>query len=292
MRLESTNFGFRLNTKNLMLPDTKKMVGAWFDPEKDLTDYEYLEMKKEVDDDWQENHLEAYVRHAYQLRSLLPSKTELLVDSTEVWPVLKPHLNSSSRQLSRNDDPNVWGDYITLATYSRWLLPDKQSEWRVNPRVEQYLLDEAQKGRRKGNMWEFIIWAEPFLKLYPEKMNKLDLNSAWDGVRDQFEHVRERTRDLDPEKQDSLISAGSAIKLLYPDRYSLLKVTRDEIARVRACLDFYRDEELWNTLSTLAFDTVIMASERAVVTQKGLEIVMPGQREVTPPVQLPNIRRF
>ena len=109
--------------------------------------------------------------------------------------------------------------------------------------------------------------------LFPDKMVELNLDSAWQGMKDNLESSRRNDYWLD------FASKAMRLKILFPDRVTELDLNDSAWQGMRDELESYRDNNEWWRFANQAMYLKILAADKVEVTDQGLELTMPSPEE-------------
>jgi len=258
----------RLNIKDLTIEEPESREGLPFDPEKEITEEDWGEIKEELERGRDNADLYEFVKQAAEMKILDPEveirasdeeKIRMYEKIDEWWKqygdglgvfsrasflkILYPEVNlglpkapwESIKKLLENSRGNSPSNFLSAAVTIKLCDPNFNID--IDQETKE-LIEEKLKSEKETDIFRFANTAKN-LKIIDSDINLgLDVKT-WENLKNELDIIR---RD---------------------DYY-----------------DHHKNPYKWRSFCELAVDMKILATEKVEVTDKGLEITMPGENKL------------
>ena len=276
----------RINIKDLTLEEPPKKKELPFDPERDLTEEDKGNLKKELEENIINHSWVNALENMSAYNALFPDEIESLILDDTAWLEIKRVINffQSTKQ---------YRDFNEMAVQAKLAFPKQSKEIVLDDTTYQESREYLGTCAAKKLWWAFGQEAMKIKILFPEKSGSLlqveniTSNEIWDGMKKELE----RMIDLGLRH---FCQHAAAMKILFPYRISELSFDTAFWKQAHKELSDYRDKEFWRGLFQEAVAMKLLAAEEINITDQGLEVIMqkekPEFKEETPP--MPKTRKF
>jgi len=267
----------RINIHELTVEEPEKQEGLPFDPERDLTEEDWVNMKKQlekykIEEDWSK-----FSEHAMAMRVIDPD-IDLGIEDTD-WENMETQLNDF-RENATSWGQHQWANFASQA--SKMKIIDSTGDLRLDQAVWNGMNSRLSK-YKKDKEWSGCSWLAMCMKILDPSI-KLDFSEEdWVCIKD----LAGKSTNVDINSIQFL----AEIKIINPDIH--FKLSDENWANIKDILDQVRNSQLnpsgtngvgvlayvggvgvWHNFSVQAMLMKILAAEEVRVTDEGLQIKM------------------
>ncbi len=155
-----------LKLQDLSLEQEEAKPELKFDPETEISETDWQEMKNSLESDRQNNSWWGFAEQAMRLKILFPDRTaELNLDSA--WQGMKNRLEVFRRSYN-------WRNFAEQARSFKILFPNRKAELDLNDSAWQGMKDDLESDRRNNNWGTFTEQAMRLKILAADKVETTD----------------------------------------------------------------------------------------------------------------------
>jgi hypothetical protein len=240
---------------NLELDDEKEELK--FDPEKEISNVNWQEIKTILKYLEQYGYWENLVRQAASMKILCPEKSEELQFEDSTWQKLIERLRDYGYG-------TTWREFAWQAMFIKILDPKKFKELEIS-RAWEKLKVELKVFKNIEAWGDFARRAACMKSIFPEKSAVLQLDdTALQGMKERLQFYRSSNQWFD------FIQQAAFIKILYPEKSAEPQINDQDW---RMMMQKYKKLS-WEKKPWLAACLTILAAQKVEVTDKGLKITM------------------
>jgi len=251
----------RINIHELTVEEPEKPSELPFDPERDITEEDWGNMKNSL-----RKQSVDIAYHALNLEIITPGVVRELALNNVDWQRMKVKLDL----VREAKNPSAFAEE---ATAMKILFPERSNELNLDEEIWTMLNDHLNKVYRKGNHWyDFSHLAVEMLILFPHRAVELNLNKeAWKGIHGELLRCV-------PDGDSFYISAKN-MKLLFPSNMNELVLDKKIWDALKRGLKDRKKWGDWAGFSSRVMAMKILAAEEVKITEKGIEINMHVHKE-------------
>lgn len=282
----------RINIKDLTIEEPEKLADLPFDPEKDIFAEDWEDMKSGFLKNMREaehgvNRLH-HLNRAIELKTLFPERSDELNLGPEIQKELEQLYDVESRAEYTSEAleklkvlfPGKFKEIISKKGDPDW----NEFKWE---KMKEYL-EEHRTGTSFS--WHDIAGLAVTLKMiHPERISELNLN-------DEFVEKIKKSMSMDMEENDmySFLSDASNFRILFPERVGELNLDNKFWTKAKKEFRSLIRDKKYHHPSTFAMNMKILAAEDLKFTDRGMEVVMPEQKESLQEdaSSIPEVRNF
>lgn len=284
-----------INIKDLVIEAPAKRLGLPFDPEKYVTDADLLAVKdaaKVCLESKNDAEIGTYIRMLANMRVVSPDRFR------KIYPKLT--MENEVRELFVDPSKSgPWFLYLGLLAYAKTIYPGQLGEL-SSVQVWEGLYNQAEDYRKKlpDLYHRFDTWlqAQANLKILNPDLWKVTSEASVKKILDQNRaKILEATGEFDDGSYFLHGELLPSLRIVSPNHFPALNSEMKSWQTIIHDLKKYREysrRDNWSLFIWIAEKAKILAAERVVVTEEGLDITMPRNLDIEELPSLPIKRSF